>query len=181
MTREDRLRDVLQLCGSFARNLAYYRVGWSEEHKHLLSFDNDDFWRAVNSNCLDISVLDWCKLFADKKGEYYWKNIVTDAVSFKAGLLLHLGLNEEAFNQQVNSIREYRDKWVAHWDLNRVPVAPVLEVPKKAVWFYQPYISKHELVGVAWDINSAYEHFECEANVVYRTGAWSQSRRKSGV
>ncbi len=171
MTREDRLRDVLQLCASFARNLACYRIGWNEEHQHLLSFDNDDVWRVVNNNCLDIGVLEWCKLFGDKTGEYYWGNVVTNPVGFKADLLLHLGLDEEAFNQQVNSIRTYRDKWVAHWDLNRIPVASTLEVPNQAVWFYQPYIRKHELLGITWDIDSAYEHFERMAHAVYRTAA----------
>jgi hypothetical protein len=65
-------------------------------------------------------VLEWCKLFGDKKGEYYWKTIVTDVACFKADLLVHLGLHEEAFNRQVHIIREYRDKWVAHLDLERV-------------------------------------------------------------
>src|SRR5260370_23914769 len=151
MTRGERLHDVLPLCASFARNLACYRVGWNDEHKHLLSFDNDDFWRVMNNNCLDIGVLEWCKLFGEKDGEYYWKNIVTDPVGFKADLLLHLGLNEEAFNQQVNLIREYRDKWVAHWDPNRKPRAPALEVAKQAVWFYQPYIWQLEhAVSPTW-------------------------------
>ncbi len=176
MTRGDRLHDVLKLCGSFARNLACYRVGWSEEHKHLLSFDNDDFWRVVNNNCLDVCVLEWCKLFGDKRGEYYWGNIVSDVVSFKADLLLHIGLDEERFNREVNLVREYRDKWVAHWDLNRVPVAPALEVAKKAVWFYQPYICKHELTGVGWYIDSAYEHFESMASAAYRSAACKAAR-----
>ena len=167
--REDKLREVLQLCASFARNLAYYRVGWSEEHKHLL-FKNDSFWRVANNNCLDICVFEWCKLFGKPRGEYYWKNLVTNPISFRKGLLLHLGLDEKAFSKEVNSIREYRNKWIAHWDLNR-PVAPTLEVPKHAVWFYQPYILKHE--PVAWNIDAAYEEFEREADAAYRTaGSW---------
>jgi hypothetical protein len=65
MSRKDRVRGVVTLCRSFAWNLAYYRTGWSKKYKHLL--DASDFWRAVNGNFLDMCVLEWCKLFADKK------------------------------------------------------------------------------------------------------------------
>lgn len=41
-------------------------------------------------------MLEWCKLFADKKGKHYWGNVVTDKVGFKAGLLKALGIDEAA-------------------------------------------------------------------------------------
>jgi hypothetical protein len=71
----------------------------------------------------------------------------------------------------LSRLREYRDKWVAHWDLDRIPVTLTLEVAKKAAWFYQSYVCNHEPVGVTWDIESAHEHFEREADAVYRTAA----------
>lgn len=162
------------LCGSFVRNLAYYRVGWSAEHKHLLGTNNGDFWRVVNGNFIDTCVLEWCKLFGDKKGEFYWKRIVSDPVSFKAGLLLHAGLNEDAFNKEINTFREYRDKWVAHLDTERTGFIPALEVAKKAVWFYYAHIVNQEAKSgeqteFTRELDRAYEHCEHEAKEVYRT------------
>jgi len=107
----------MTLCSSFARNLAYYRTGWSKKYKHLL--DGSDFWRAVNGNFLDMCVLEWCKLFADKKEKHHWRKVVSDPARFEAGLLRHLGLDEVAFQREIDTIRKYRDKFVAHLDLER--------------------------------------------------------------
>ena len=68
MSRKDRLRRVVLLCCAFTRNLAYYRVGQEEEHRDLLDAEKNEsanFWRVANSNCVDMCVLEWCKLFGD--------------------------------------------------------------------------------------------------------------------
>jgi hypothetical protein len=175
MLRNERLRRVLMLCGSFVRNLAYYRAGWSEEHRHLLGMNNGDFWRVVNGNFIDTCVLEWCKLFGEKKGEFHWKKIVSNPVSFKAGLLLQAGLDEYAFNKEINTFRQYRDKWVAHLDTERTGFIPALEVAKKAVWFYYARVKQEaesrELVEFTRELDRAYEQCEREAKEVYRIAA----------
>jgi hypothetical protein len=172
MPRSERLRRVIMLCGSFVRNLAYYRVGWSEEHKHLLAMNNGDFWRVVNGNFIDTCVLEWCKLFGESKGEFHWKKIISDPVSFKVGLLLQAGLDEDGFNREINIFREYRDKWVAHLDTERAGFIPALEIAKKAVWFYYARVKQEaesrELVELNRELDRAYEHCEGEAKEVYR-------------
>jgi hypothetical protein len=40
MPRKDWLRRVVIVCCSFARNLAYYRVAWSEGYRPLLDLKN---------------------------------------------------------------------------------------------------------------------------------------------
>jgi hypothetical protein len=176
MSRSDRLCSVLMLCGSFVRNLAYYRIGWNEEHKHLLGMYNDDFWRVVNGNFIDRCVLEWCKLFGETKGEFHWKKVVSDTVSFKAGLLRHIGLDEDAFNKEINIFREYRDKWVAHLDTERTGFIPALEVAKKAVWFYYARVKQEaesrDLAEFTRELDRAYEHCEREAKEVYRIAAY---------
>ncbi len=79
MPRKDRLRRVMILCCSCARNIAYYRVAWDEEYRHLLNLPNPypNFWRAANNNFIDMCVLEWCKLFADMQGKHHWSKIVT--------------------------------------------------------------------------------------------------------
>lgn len=52
--------------------MAYYRAGWKD--KKLILGGN--FWTGINGNCLDIAVLEWCKLFADRKDPHHWKKIV---------------------------------------------------------------------------------------------------------
>src|SRR6266699_6877431 len=157
--RKDQLRIVVILCCSFARNLAYYRAWWSEEHQRYLSLANDHpiFWRAVNNNFLDMCVLDWCKLFAERGGKHSWRQIVTDAPRFEADMLRHLGLDAAIYKNEIETMRRYRDKFVAHQDLEYTAMPPRFDVAKKAVWFYHAYIVNHEaqagdLFGLPLDI-----------------------------
>jgi hypothetical protein len=172
LTRREKLGNVVNLCRSFGRNLAYYRAGWTDEHRHLLESKNVEsvnFWRTVNGNFLDICVLEWCKLFGDKNSEYYWKNISYDVEGFKADLLFRLGLKEEEFKTQIKTIREYRDKWVAHLDTDRSGFFPELEAAKNAVWFYYERMVQQEsdLSGLPVEIDSGYEQCVDEAKAIY--------------
>jgi hypothetical protein len=172
LTRREKLGNVVTLCRSFGRNLAYFRAGWSDEYRHLLeptNVANGNFWRTVNGNFIDMCVLEWCKLFGEKNGEYYWKNISGDTAGFRTDLLLHLALDQEAFNRQVHVIREYRDKWVAHLDVERTGFRPELEVAKKSVWFYYERMVQQEpdLSGLPIELESGYQQCSDEARSVY--------------
>jgi hypothetical protein len=63
LSRRERLRRVVLLCCSFARNVAFYRAGQADQVQHLLSENHPEvaFWRQVNANFLDTAVLEWCK------------------------------------------------------------------------------------------------------------------------
>ena len=175
MPRKDRLRRVVILCCSFARNLAYYRVAWSEEHRHLLQPGNAhlNFWLQVNGNFLEMCVLEWCKLFADKKGKHFWEKIVSDASTFEESLLRHLRLEMDEFEKKIKTMKFYRDKHIAHLDSERWMYAPKLDIPKKAVWFYHVHIVNHEaqpgdLEGLPQDLEKGYEETEQEAIAIYQ-------------
>ncbi len=174
LQRKERLRRVVRLCCYFGTNLAYYRVGWSPEHKQLLDrVQGYNFWRTVNGNFLDVCVLEWCKLFGDQRGKHYWGKIVKDRAGFKAALLDHLGLEEDAFQKEVAIMRTYRDKWVAHLDSDITGIYPALDVAKKAVRFYHAHIVKHEaepgdLAGLPLEFDKGYQDCEDEAKAIYQ-------------
>ena len=131
--RKDQLRIVVILGCSFARNLAYYRAWWGEEHQRYLSLANDHpiFWRAVNNNFLDMCVLDWCKLFADKGGKHSWRQIVPDAPRFEADMLRHLGLNAAIFKNEIEIMRRYETNslHIRTWNILQCPQDSML--PRK--------------------------------------------------
>jgi hypothetical protein len=176
MSRSDRLRRVVILCRAFTWNLAYYRVGRRKEYSHL--FDKPttaggNFWRATNSNNIDICVLEWCKLFADENGKHYWGKIVTAPALFKAGLLHHLGLDETGLQKEIGIMRQYRDKFLAHLDSDNIMNIPALDVAKKTVWFYHDHVVNREaqngdLNGIDGALETAYGEFETEATGVYQ-------------
>jgi hypothetical protein len=99
LSRHDRLRRVVLLCSSFARNMAYYRAGQRPNGLALLnrSHPRAGFWRQVNANFLDAAVIEWCKLLGDGKGKHYWRQVVTDQESFERGLLDKIGMTNTEF------------------------------------------------------------------------------------
>ena len=128
MSRRDRLRRVVILCRNFALNLAYCRVGQKAEHRHLLDYQKrGNFWRTANGNFIDICALEWCKLFADPKGKHHWSKIVSGPADFKSQRLNHLGIDEARFQKEIEVMKQYRDKFLAHLDSDEVMNIPALD------------------------------------------------------
>jgi hypothetical protein len=146
LTRTDRLRRVVIVCSSFVRNLGYYRAGWHETAKHLLTetATHASFWRQMNSNSLDVAVLEWCKLFIDRQGEHCWRRIVADEDKFKAALLDRLKLTADQFQQHCETMRGYRNKFVAHLDTDATMNIPMLDVADAAARFYHEHVVTKE-------------------------------------
>ncbi|MBM3579281.1 MAG: hypothetical protein FJX34_00725 [Alphaproteobacteria bacterium] len=70
-----RLR-AYKLCRLFLVNLACYKVVWTHDTKQILN--SPSFFKAAVGNFFDIAVLEWCKLFVDKKSFYYWGKLVDE-------------------------------------------------------------------------------------------------------
>jgi len=109
-------------------NMAFYRGGW--KGKTLTRTENA--WKRANGNFLDIAVLEWCKLFADRRGAHCWRNVVTDLPRFEAELLAHLNVTAADFEDYCLGVRTYCDKFVAHLDDNPRAKYPTLYTPSPA-------------------------------------------------
>jgi hypothetical protein len=164
MPRQIRLWRVLILCRNFAANLAYYRVGRRQEYLPLQKL-SENFWRVVSGNAIDICVLEWCKLFADPNGKHHWSSIVTDPAKFKAELLRLLGIDEAGLDNEIEVMRKYRDKFLAHLDSDETMNIPGLDIAKQSVWFYFDYVVGNEAqpgeLGVSPEALDAW-HAQCE-------------------
>lgn len=147
LTRRERLRRAAILCCSCARNLAYYRAGW-QDGKPL--FDPTRLQRTINSNFIDMAVLEWCKLFHSRE-KHSWRSIVTQPQIFEHSLMQATGLDDAALQEFVARTRAYRDKFVAHLDFDPVAYVPKLDVPKATATFYYSYLLAHEDEGDTFD------------------------------
>ncbi len=167
MTKSQRLRRVALLCAHFARNLAYYRAGGSNVSKA-----SPQFWITLQGNFVDVATLEWCKLLGDTRGRHFWKNVVTDKSRFEAELLAELAMTADEFSKLVDTIRTYRDKFVAHLDDLTTMNIPFLDRAHAAVNFYHRYIVQHEgassdLTHLPTDLASYYDECYAEAISVY--------------
>jgi hypothetical protein len=146
VSQKDRLRRVVLLCASFTRNLAYFRAGQEKDGQPLLQERAPfaSFWRQVNGNAIDVAVLDWCKLFADRTGEHHWAKVVKNKGAFETGLLRHLGVNATSFEDYVKELRGWRNKFVAHADAEKIAQLPDLAPAKSATEFLLEHLAANE-------------------------------------
>ena len=137
------VRRVCLLCCHCARNIAYYRVGFVSENGTGDLKQRTQFGATVNGNMLDIAVLEWCKLFADRNARHHWKRVVRDDAGqqrFLADLLRHAGIDLHGWKRYLDTTRVYRDKFVAHLDDQNVMNIPSLEVALKCVQFLYSHV-----------------------------------------
>lgn len=142
LTSKERLRRVVLLCCHFTRNLTYYRTG----HDRLTNGKYSQLFTTIDGNFLDIAVLEWCKLYGDKRGSQRWSVVVRDG-TFEGRLLQSLGLTDAEFSGYVGEMRAYRDKFIAHLDDDRVMDIPDMRLAASAVKFLHNHIVQNEASG----------------------------------
>jgi hypothetical protein len=170
LTRRERLRRTAILCGHCIRNLAYYRAGLNGGD---LRFDRRSrIHGTINGNFLDVMVLEWLKLFVASE-QHAWRNVVTDRAQFLSGLLAQLACTEAQFNDYINEMRTYRDKFIAHLDSRRQMDVPVMDMAREAAIYYHRYLLANEnrddpyRPDLDYDIAALYADCEAEAIEFY--------------
>jgi hypothetical protein len=140
---------MAKLCVHSLRNLAYYRVWYDEGKPH----EARNFWVNANGNFIEIALLEWCKVFGDRKGAYNYNKCVGDPNAVHGLLLAAIGKTQQEWDAYVDSMRKYRDKFVAHWDedVNGV-FLPEMEIAKDSAVFLLNHCVQNEGEGhCQWD------------------------------
>jgi hypothetical protein len=135
-TRTQRLRRVLLLACHFARNLAYYRSGMSRRRSRI----PEEYWKTVTSNCLDVCILEWCKLFADPHDPHHWRNVVSIPLTFEGDLYKRVRISAPRFEAYRIATRRYRDKFLANLDSDLVMEIPSLDLALSAACIYYSHV-----------------------------------------
>ena len=121
--REKLLRRVALKCADFARELSYHRA--------LAEYAKDftqSFWIYMYNNAIDLAVLDWFHLFGYHKDDLHWKRVVQEVDVFRNDLLKAVQMTEDEWKKYRTTIKDYRDKDVAH-----IQVRPIGQVPQMTV------------------------------------------------
>ncbi len=169
MTTDQRIRRVALLCCHFTRNLAYFRAGWTE----LKPRREGNFWITAIGNFIDVSVLEWCKLFGDDADNHHWKNIVTDQKIFRSELMKDIRITDREWKDNWKTIRNYRDQFVAHLDSEHTMHIPKMDIPERMVRFYYEQLrwlcsSVTVLAGGPTDMETYYIKCYEEAVGIYK-------------
>lgn len=82
-----------------------------------------------------MTVLEWCKLFGDRKGKHCYTKVMPNPDSFRADMLAHLGIDGVMFDAYVVEMRTVRDTFIAHLDDELDFHVPVLDIAKASTEF----------------------------------------------
>lgn len=138
MSRKDDLITHLFRLVHLARNAHLKRV--------LTDIDpNPDlnFWRLILGSHLDISVLEWCKVFSSNAEATHWKNVVPEAEqdSFRTNLLSSIDMLQSEWENYWKKMKQYRDRQVAHYEeLPPDAKYPILDCALGSSYFYYKYL-----------------------------------------
>lgn len=148
LSREKRLRRVAILCCHVLRNAAFYRAGSQERELNQKSI----FWRVVNGNFLDICVLEWCKLFCDKRDKHCYMKIVEDKQEFYKSMVSKLKIENDEFENYIKEVKFYRDKFVAHLDDEEIMRPPYLDyLIESSKFYFSTIINDSNAGALRWD------------------------------
>lgn len=155
-----RTRRTFQLVNYCIANIAAYRVNWiTIDNKRTLRIDLD-FWVRANGTFFDMTVIEWCKLFADKNGKHHWSKTFPNHQEWTHKLLQHLEMSEEDYEVELAKIKDYRDKYVAHLDNPKSMNYPLTEFMLVSASHLYDSIKNSEQtkthVGTIYDSANAY-------------------------
>jgi hypothetical protein len=130
------LVDVIIILTNLVRSIYLKRALAKIEPKPRLNF-----WRVIFGNLLDMSVIEWCKLFGsdgEERQHVHWKNVFKNNHAFRTGLLSHSAVSREEWDDYWMHMKAYRDKFAAHFDCDRSSVShyPQLELALTSTCYY---------------------------------------------
>lgn len=136
LSHGDRVHRTVSLCLHCLRNIAFYRAGF-HGYKYRL---RRQFWVALNGGFMDTAILEWCKLFSDRRGKHRWNRSVDDEAAFAQALYRCLGCTEAQFEAYIKTFRHPRNKFIAHLDDEDVMTLPRLRMARASAAFLHGYL-----------------------------------------
>lgn len=168
MTRRGQVRRTAILCCHCLRSMAFFVAARPNGGCPFV----EQFWITTSNNCLDIAVLEWCKLFADPKGKHHWSKVIRIREPFIKGLMDAMTLTEPFFDTYIKEMRTYRDKFVAHLDTDERMNIPNLRAAQRSAVYLLDYLRENEdeggvLDSAPRDAIAFYRQFLEEGKAVY--------------
>ena len=138
------------LSSAIVRNIAFYYVGWVTGDGRGRLKDDSEVGRTINSNFIDVAVLEWSKLFVDWEAKHHWRRLVqgTEArTAFRTELLAAIELDATDWERYCAGVKTYRDRFVAHLDDDDTMYPPNLSIALNSTVFFYQHLVIHRPAG----------------------------------
>ena len=133
------------------------------------------FWTATMDGHLKIATMAWCNVFGSRKENMHWAKTPTGDIvpqaqqDFRHRVLSKTGFTQEQWETYHKQMLDFRDKYVAHFDILEPfdgPV-PLFDSALHVAYAYQEWI--RELIRPALlnqpTLSSLYEQCKAEASI----------------
>lgn len=134
MTEEEhQIRNTYQHQIVLLRNFVWQLMHHRALKVNIKKFDQG-FWRMIFSNCLDMAVLEWCKLFGANAEHHHWSKVFSDKDQFRQQILRAVGMTKDQWKTYWEELTQYRNEGVSHFSPDFRPSRwPNLEPALKSV------------------------------------------------
>jgi hypothetical protein len=132
------------------RNIAFYYSGWVNGDARPPLKDDSEVGRTINSNFIDVAVLEWSKLFVDWEAKHHWRRFIqnTEArTAFRTALLAAIGLDLAGWEKYHQDVKTYRDHFIAHLDDDDDMIPPRQRVALDSTVFFYQHLVNHAPTG----------------------------------
>lgn len=109
---------------SCIRNIAHHRAGYASG----MDYDTPNISRDSYSNAFFVAVLEWCKIFGDHNADHYWPQFIEDPYVFLYDMLDFYSMTTEDYEDAMDEVRTFRDKFVAHLDMDVPEESPSMDM-----------------------------------------------------
>lgn len=151
MTDEERqIRNTYRYQIVLLRNFVWQLIHHRAMKATIQEF-NQGFWGMVFSNCLDMAVLEWCKLFGANAEHHHWSKVFSDKDQFRQHILKAVGMTKDQWKTYWEELTQYRNQAVSHFAPDfKPPRYPDLEPALKSVIAcYEYLLIKLEKYGIS--------------------------------
>ncbi len=116
-------------------------IHFKKELSNLDQKPHLNFWRLIHGGLLDLSVLEWTKIFGVDAEPTHWKGVVDDKKTFRRDLLKRIGLTKEEWRVYWDCMTSYRNECVTHHcDNPESTHYPKLDIALTSCYFYYDYL-----------------------------------------
>lgn len=141
--QQDLFRHQYDLVDRFVRHLTYYRTLYKGYTECGLQ---NEFWHFTTEAHLCAATTHWCMVFGSEGcNPTHWKRLSEKqskelVQSFRDGLLQELQLDEAGWKSYWNSVKRFRDKWVAHRELLFPWPTPNFDTALNVAYYYDKWV-----------------------------------------
>lgn len=129
----------------FLQHLAFYRSVKVELDKQTVK---SNFWAMTCNAHLEAAILDWCKVFGSVgPNPTHWKKTAGQTPEaaqeeFREIVFIKTGFKKPDWDNYHEQMRTFRDSYVAHLDVAKIPPVPLLDQALKVAFAYDQWIRK---------------------------------------